>query len=69
MLLLRSSQKEGLLKQEPLFNNFSKCDLEEIGKHTEPLRVETGKVLAEQGKTGWEFIYIVEGKVSKLSAT
>jgi CRP-like cAMP-binding protein len=24
--------------------------------------VETGKVLAQQGKTGWEFIFIVDGK-------
>jgi CRP-like cAMP-binding protein len=62
MLFIRSSQKEGLLKKVPLFNNLSKRHLREIGKHADQVQVETGKVLAEQGKTGWEFIFIVDGK-------
>jgi len=62
MSLIRSSPKEGLLKKVPLFNNLSKRHLKEIGKHADQVQVKTGRVLAEQGKTGWEFIFIVEGK-------
>jgi CRP/FNR family transcriptional regulator/CRP/FNR family cyclic AMP-dependent transcriptional regulator len=62
MSLIRSSQKEDLLKKVPLFNNLSKRHLKEIGKHADQEQVEAGKVLAEQGEKGWEFIFIVEGK-------
>jgi len=62
MLLRRSSQKNDLLKKVPLFSNLSQRHLREISKHADQVQVETGKVLAEQGKTGWEFIFIVDGK-------
>jgi CRP-like cAMP-binding protein len=62
MSLIRSSQKEGFLKKVPLFNNLSKHHLKEIGKHADQAQVEAGKVLVEEGKTGWEFVFIVEGK-------
>ena len=62
MLLRRSSQKIDLLKKVPLFNNLSQRHLKEIAKHADQVQVERGRVLVQQGKTGWEFIFIVEGK-------
>jgi len=62
MLLRRSSQKIDLLKKVLLFNNLSQRHLKEIAKHADQVQVEKGRVLAQQGKTGWEFIFIVEGK-------
>jgi len=63
MLLRRSSQKIDLLKKVPLFNNLSQRHLKEIAKHADQVQVEKGRILVQQGKTGWEFIFIVEGKV------
>jgi len=62
MLLRRSSQKIDLLKKVPLFSNLSQRHLKEIGKHADQLKVDAGRVLAQQGKTGLDFIFIVEGK-------
>ncbi|NWG02176.1 MAG: cyclic nucleotide-binding domain-containing protein [Syntrophaceae bacterium] len=62
MLLRRSSQKIDFLKKVPLFSNFSQRHLKEIAKHADQVQVEKGRVLVQQGKTGWEFIFIVEGK-------
>jgi len=61
MLLRRSSQKIELLKKVPMFSDLSQRHLREISKHADQLSVKTGNVLAEQGKIGWEFIFIVEG--------
>jgi len=62
MLLPRSSKKVDLLKKVPLFSNLSQRHLKEIAKHADEVQVEAGRVLVQQGKTGWEFIFIVEGK-------
>jgi len=62
MLLRRSSQKIDLLKKVPLFSNLSQRHLGEIGKHADQVQVEKGRVLVQQGKIGWDFIFIVEGK-------
>jgi len=62
MLLRRSLQKIDLLKKVPLFSNLSQRHLKEISKHADQVQVDTGKVLAQQGKPGWEFIFIVDGK-------
>jgi len=62
MLLRRSSQKIDLLKKVPLFSSLSQKHLGEIAKHADQVQVEKGRVLVQQGKTGWEFIFIVEGK-------
>ncbi len=62
MLLHRSSQKMDLLKKVPLFSTLSKRHLGDIAKHTDQVQVETNRVLVQQGKPGWEFIFIVEGK-------
>jgi len=62
MLLRRSSQKMELLKKVPMFSNLSQRHLREISKHADQLSAKTGNILAEQGRIGWEFIFIVEGK-------
>jgi len=62
MLLRRSSQKIELLKKVPMFSNLSQRHLREIGKHADQVKVEAGRVLAQQEKKGWEFIFIVDGK-------
>ena len=62
MLLRRSSQKMDLLKKVPMFGNLSQRHLREIGRHADQVKVEEGRVLAQQEKKGWEFILIVDGK-------
>ena len=62
MLLRRSSQKMELLKKVPMFSNLSQRHLREISKHADQSSAKAGNILAEQGKIGWEFIFIVEGK-------
>ena len=62
MLLRRISQKIELLKKVPMFSNLSQRHLREIGKHADQVKVEVGRVLAQQEKKGWEFIFIVDGK-------
>jgi CRP-like cAMP-binding protein len=62
MLLRRGSQKVDFLKKVPLFSSLSQRHLKEIAKHADQMQVERGRILVQQGKTGWEFIFIVEGK-------
>jgi CRP/FNR family cyclic AMP-dependent transcriptional regulator len=62
MLLHRRSQKIDLLKKVPLFSNLSKRHLNEIGKHADQVSIKAGNVLAQQGRTGREFVFIVDGK-------
>jgi len=62
MLLRRNSQKIDLLKKVPLFSNLSQRHLGKISKHVDQVQVERERVLAREGKIGWEFIFIVEGK-------
>jgi CRP/FNR family cyclic AMP-dependent transcriptional regulator len=62
MLLRRGSQKIELLKNVPMFSSLSQRHLREIGKHADQVKVEAGRVLAQQEKKGWEFIFIVDGK-------
>jgi len=62
MLLRRRSQEIDLLKKVSLFSNLSKRHLNEISKHADQVPIKAGEVLAQQGKKGWEFIFIVEGK-------
>ena len=62
MLLHRRSQKIDLLKKVPLFSTLSKRHLNEIGKHADQVSIKASNVLAQQGRTGREFVFIVEGK-------
>src|SRR4030042_237377 len=62
MLLRRSSQKMDLLKKVPLFSNLSQRHLGEISKHADQVQVKREWVLARQGKIGWDFIFVVDGR-------
>jgi len=62
MLLRRRSDKIDLLKKVPLFSNLSQRHLGMISKHVDQVQVERERVLAQEGKIGWEFIYILDGK-------
>ncbi len=62
MLLRRSLQKIQLLKKVPMFSDLSQRHLREIGKHADQVKVEAGRVLAQQENRGWEFIFIVDGR-------
>ena len=62
MLLRRRSQKAELLKQVPLFSELSKRHLNEIAKHADQAKMREGGVFAKQGRTGTEFVFIVDGK-------
>jgi CRP/FNR family transcriptional regulator/CRP/FNR family cyclic AMP-dependent transcriptional regulator len=62
MLLRRGSQKIDLLKKVPLFSNLSQRHLGEIAKHADQVQVERERVLAHEGKKGWEFVFVVDGK-------
>jgi CRP-like cAMP-binding protein len=46
----------------PLFSACSKRDLQMIAKASDEVRVEKGKMLVEQGRTGHEFFAIIDGK-------
>ena len=62
MLLRRKSQKIDLLKKVPLFSNLSQRHLGKISKHADQVQVERERVLAQEGKIGWEFIFVLDGK-------
>jgi len=62
MLLRHRSQKAELLKKVPMFSNLSNRHLNEVAKYADQLPVKAGRVLAEQGEIGWEFVFILEGK-------
>jgi CRP-like cAMP-binding protein len=62
MLLCPRSQKAELLKKVPMFSNLSNRHLNEIAKYADQLSIKSGKVLAQEGSIGWEFVFILEGK-------
>lgn len=62
MLLQKRDQKVDLLKKVPMFSNLSNRHLNEVAKYADQLPVKAGRVLAEEGNLGWEFVFILEGK-------
>lgn len=61
-LTLRRADKIDLIKKVPLFSDLSKRHLNEISKHADQVMPKAGRVLAQQGKQGWDFVFIVNGK-------
>ncbi|MFO8100744.1 MAG: cyclic nucleotide-binding domain-containing protein [Dehalococcoidia bacterium] len=57
------SDIQELLRKVPLFSDLNKKSLKEIGEITEEVEREAGDVLAQEGKAGKAFVFIVEGKV------
>ena len=53
-----------VLASVPLFTACSKKDLQTVARASDEVRVEKGKTLVEQGRTGHEFFAIIEGKAN-----
>ena len=62
MIQFRHSSKHDLLKKVPLFSGLKRSDLNDIAKVTDESNLQAGKVLAQEGKTGMEFVFILEGE-------
>ena len=62
MSLLRHSTKHDLLKKVPLFSKLSRSNLDDIAKSADELSVKSGTVMAREGDTGHEFIFVLEGE-------
>lgn len=62
--MARTDEKLEHLKQVPLFSQCSRKDLETIGRESDEISVEAGRVLIEEGKPGHEFFLILEGSAS-----
>jgi CRP/FNR family transcriptional regulator, cyclic AMP receptor protein len=56
------TEKEALLKTVPVFSTLSARYLREVGQLMDETRIQPGKVLVKQGKTGWDFYMIVDGE-------
>ena len=58
---LHSNAKIELLRRVPLFARCSRRELAHLAAAADELDVPAGKTLAAEGKTGREFVVIVEG--------
>jgi CRP-like cAMP-binding protein len=54
--------KVELIKKVPLFSKLSKKSLEEVAHIADELDLPQGKVMAEEGDRGREFIVLLEGE-------
>ena len=62
--MLRKDAKVELLQRVPLFERCSKRELQEIAGLADELDVPAGRTLTTEGRTGYEFVVIVEGTAS-----
>lgn len=54
----------GYLTKVPLFSACSKKDLAMVSKHSEHLNVPAGTQMTTEGRVGYEFYVIIDGKAS-----
>ena len=54
----------GYLTRTPLFSACSKRDLQVISKHSEHLKIPAGTEMTTEGKIGYEFYVIIDGKAT-----
>jgi CRP-like cAMP-binding protein len=59
--MLRKDAKLDLLRRVPLFERCSKSELQEIAGVADELEVVAGKDLTKEGRTGYEFVVLVDG--------
>jgi CRP-like cAMP-binding protein len=59
---LGKDRKVELIKKVPLFSKLSKKSLEEVAHIADELDLPQGKVMAEEGDRGREFIVLLEGE-------
>jgi CRP/FNR family cyclic AMP-dependent transcriptional regulator len=62
MLFSKRSKKDALLKKIPVFSALSNRNLKKIEKLMDEIEVKAGKVLVHQGKPGFDFYVIADGK-------
>ena len=62
--MLRKDAKVELLQRVPLFERCSKRELHEIAGLADELDVPAGRTLTTEGRTGYEFVVIVDGTAS-----
>ena len=62
--MLRKDAKVELLQRVPLFERCSRRELQEIAGLADELDVPAGRTLTTEGRTGYEFVVIVEGSAS-----
>lgn len=60
----RKDAKLDHLARVPLFSALSKKELQTLGRASDEVQVEEGKVLCEEGKPGHEFFLILEGEAA-----
>lgn len=54
----------GYLTRTPLFSACSKKDLALVSKHSEHLKIPAGTEMTTEGRVGYEFYVIVDGKAA-----
>ncbi len=59
--MLRKDAKLDLLRRVPLFERCTKGELQKIAGASDELDVPAGKTLTREGRTGYEFLVLVEG--------
>src|SRR5437588_12325424 len=59
---LGTDGKVKLIGQVPLFSQLSKKALEDVAKIADEIDLREGKVLAQEGARGQEFVVIIEGE-------
>ena len=52
-----------ILTKQPLFSACTKKDLQLVARHAEHLQFDDGAKLTEEGRVGYEFFVILDGKV------
>ena len=60
----RKDAKLDHLARVPLFSALSKKELQTLGRASDEIEVDPGKVLCEEGKPGHEFFLILDGKAA-----
>lgn len=59
--MLRKDAKLELLRGVPLFARCSKRELQQVATLADELQVPAGRTLTCEGKTGYQFVVLVEG--------
>ncbi len=54
----------GYLTKVPLFSACTKKDLATVAKHSEHLKIPAGTEMTTEGRVGYEFYVIIDGKAS-----
>jgi CRP-like cAMP-binding protein len=59
--MLRKDAKLDLLRRVPLFERCTKGELQKIAGASDELDLPAGKALTSEGRTGYEFLVLVDG--------